>query len=210
MNLKDGDHICGLYSTATQLAHTVGGFLADGLARGERCWYVASGDETDSIEAVLYGLNVDVAAETARHALKLIPAEQAYVVRGGFDPELTVGIFNNAIEEAYSAGFTAFRAAADMSWAVDIEDGAHLLVTYEALLRSLFANCRAVGLCLYNRERMPLPVIDAALATHPIAGTHDSFGKNPFYDATVNRLRNVEDDVVLAKLERLGASKSTM
>jgi hypothetical protein len=38
-------------------------------------------------------------------------------------------------------------------------DGAHRLIEYEALLKSLFANCRAIGLCLYNREQMPLAVI---------------------------------------------------
>jgi hypothetical protein len=57
-----------------------------------------------------------------------------------------------------------------MSWALDCEDGPQQAIVYEALLRSLFANCRAIGLCLYNRKRMPPDVINGALATHPVAG----------------------------------------
>ncbi len=47
-------------------------------------------------------------------------------------------VFSDAIEEALSEGFTGFRAAANMSWALDLEGGTERLITYEALLRSLF------------------------------------------------------------------------
>jgi hypothetical protein len=40
MKLCPGDHVCSLYETDEQLATTVAGFLADGLARNERWWYV--------------------------------------------------------------------------------------------------------------------------------------------------------------------------
>ena len=55
-----------------------------------------------------------------------------------------------------------------------------------ALLRSLFSNCRAIGLCLYHRHRMPLKVIDGALATHPILCADGDYLTNPLYDPEVS------------------------
>ena len=203
MRFKCGDHICALYSTTRELAEAVANFLADGLRRGERCWYVASGVETDAIRAALRKLDINLRAETAREALKLISGNGAYVVHGAFNPEATIQIFNDAIEQAYMDGFSGFRAAADMSWALECEDGANQLIVYEALLRSLFATCHVTGLCLYDRKRMPLDIINGALATHPVAGCRGQYQTNQFYDSTTDRLSAVADAEVLAKLQTL-------
>jgi hypothetical protein len=203
MRFKPGDHICAIYSTTAELAHEVATFLAEGLRRRERCWYVAAANETDAVRAALRKLGVDVTAETRREALKLIAGDGAYVVHGTFNPEATIQIFNDAIEQAYTDGFTGFRAAAEMSWALACEDGAHQVIVYEALLKSLFASCRAIGLCLYDRHRMPLAVIDGALATHPVAGSHGQYTPNPFYNPMTTRIAAVDDTDVLTRLEQL-------
>ncbi len=203
MRFKRGDHICSIYSTRAELVQTVAGFLADGLRQRERCWYVASADESDGIAAALRRRGIDVSAETTRGALKLISADRAYIVHGGFDPEATIQIFNDAIEQAYVDGFSGFRAAAEMSWALNHEDGCYQVIVYEALLKSLFKNCRAVGLCLYDRQRMPLAVINGALATHPIGGSNGRFAENPFYDPTTDCLTPANDGDVLHKLAQL-------
>jgi hypothetical protein len=112
-------------------------------------------------------------------------------------------VFSNAIEQALTAGFSGFRAAANMSWALDLEDGPERLITYEALLRSLFSSARATGLCLYDRKRMPLAVIDGALATHPVVRVHGLYRRNEFYDARVRSLPAAKPAAVKSKLERL-------
>ena len=48
----------------------------------------------------------------------MLCADEAYVLRGTFDPEATLRSFNDAIEAASTDGFTGFRAAAEMSWAL--------------------------------------------------------------------------------------------
>ena len=53
-------------------------------------------------------------------------------------------------------------------------------------LRSLFSNCRAIGLCLYDGHRIPLKVIDGALATHPIVRSGGDYRTNPLYDPEVS------------------------
>ncbi len=208
MPFKRGDHICAIYSTTEELTREVARFLAEGLRNRERSWYVGTGDEMDSLRDALRQLGIDVAAEIKRKALQLISGDAAYIVHGTFNPEATIQIFNDAIEQAYSDGFTGFRAAAEMSWALDCTDGPHQVIVYEALLKSLFANCRAIGFCLYDRKRMPLEVINGALLTHPIAGAHGHYGTNQFYDPATTGPTSIDPADVLGKLARLDRSSS--
>ena len=203
MHFNRGDHVCAIYSTTAELAREVASFIADGLGGNERCWYVGSGHETDAVRAALHARGIDVAAETERGALQLISGSGAYVIRGNFDPEATLRIFNDAIEQAYDDGFTGFRAAAEMSWALECEDGAHQVIVYEALLKSLFATCRAIGLCLYDRHRMPLPILDGALRTHPVAGVRGAYSPNPFYVPDAKPVLAVDEGDVLRRVAQL-------
>jgi hypothetical protein len=66
-----------------------------------------------------------------------------------------------------------------MSWALEIDYGAEAVVTYESLLRMLFATSPATGLCLYDSRRMPLPMVRGALLTHPIVTAGAAFVTNP-------------------------------
>jgi hypothetical protein len=188
VRLNPGDHICAIYSTENELAAIVSEFLADGLRRSERCWYLPAGDASDTVRASLEGRGVNTARALSDGALRILSANAAYNVRGDFEPEETMAVFSSAIEQALSDGFSGFRAAANMSWALNLENGVERLITYEALLRSLFATARATGLCLYDRSRMPLPVIDGALCTHPIERREGAYRLNPFYDDTVDSL----------------------
>ena len=191
MKLRPGDHICSFYESDDQLVSTAAAFLADGLARKERCWYVPSRNETAAIRAAMKRRGVDVDAESRRSALQLHESNDTYV-HGGFDPEQTMRVFSDAIEQALSDGFNGFRAAADMSWALTIRNGTELLIAYEALLRMLFSTSPATGLCLYDRRRMPLQVVNGALLTHPIVEAAGTFSRNDLYDPAVTGLSDVD------------------
>jgi hypothetical protein len=201
-DLQRGDHACVIYSDSAELIAIVADYLAEGLRRGERCWYVAFDDETAAVRTALRDHGVSVDAEIRRGALKLLSATEAYLLRGGFDPEQTLKVFSDAIEEALTDGFTGFRAAAEMSWALDPRGGTDRLASYEALLKTLFSSCPATGLCLYHRGSMPLAVIGAALATHPVARVDGSFAINPLYDPRVTGLAGVDARKAAAQLKR--------
>ena len=119
MRLQPGDHICSVYESDEQLVSTAAAFLADGLTRNEHCWYVPSADETGAIRAAMEHRGVDVAAQSRRSALHLFDSNDTYI-RGGFDPEQTMRVFSEAIEQALTDGFNGLRAAADMSWALTV------------------------------------------------------------------------------------------
>ena len=201
--LNPGDHVCAIYSSDAELADVVSDFLAEGLRKSERCWYLPAADNPRAVRAALKARHVDPVEAAERGALTILPSNAAYGVRGDFDPEETMVVFSNAIEQALSDGFNGFRAAANMSWALDLEDGPELLITYEALLRSLFSSARATGLCLYDRKRMPLAVIDGALSTHPVIRVGATYSSNAFYDAGVQSLRAADPVAVTEKLRHL-------
>jgi hypothetical protein len=203
VRLGPGDHICAIYRNDEELAGIVAPYLAEGLRRGERCWFLPSPDGSPKLHAELTALGVDVTSQQRRGALVIADSATAYAARGNFEPEETMAVFSSAIEEALNDGFTGFRAAAEMSWVLDVPDGPERIVTYEALLKSLFSNGRATGLCLYHRERMPLDVIDGALATHPVVKAPAAYRHNPFYDPTVTSTRTAQPAAVVDRLARL-------
>lgn len=170
-------------------------FLADGLRRGERCWYVPTGRETLPVRLAMERLGVDTEKQCARSALHLLDTNDTYTVVGAFDPEQTMRVFSDAIEQALTDGFSGFRAAAEMSWALEIDDGAEAVVTYESLLRMLFSTAPATGLCLYDSRRMPLPVVHGALLTHPIVTADAGYVINPQYDPLVKASSDVESSL---------------
>jgi chemotaxis family two-component system sensor kinase Cph1 len=192
MKPQPGDHVCSVYETEDQLVTIVATFLADGLARGERCWYVPSGSEIHAVRNAIEQRGIGVDAQARRTALQLLDSNDAYTVRGGFDPEQTMRVFSDAIEQALTDGFTGFRAAAEMSWALQIQNGAESLIAYEAMLRVLFSTARATGLCLYDRRSMPVRVVNGALLTHPFVASDGEFRRNAAYDPAVRGLADVD------------------
>ena len=203
MLLSPGDHVCALYASEDELAGIVGEFLAEGLQRSEQCWYLPASEDPDAVRAALEARHINTTQAAHRGSLRILSSNAAYRVRGDFDPEETMVLFSNAIEQALVDGFNGFRAAANMSWALDLDGGAERLIIYEALLRSLFSSARATGLCLYDRTRMPLAVIDGALLTHPVVRVRDTYSRNAFYDASVTALPMTDPVAVTSKLERL-------
>ncbi len=207
--LELGDHVCAIYTNDSELADVVADFTAEGLRRRERCWYLPAHDDPAQIREQLEARRVDVTRAIARGALTILSSSAAYDVRGDFDPEDTMRVFSDAIEAALSDGFTGFRAAANMSWALNLQNGAERLITYEALLRSLFSTARATGLCLYDARRMPLRVIDGALCTHPVIRAGATYQPNQFYDPGVRSLPIADETAVANKLAHLQRARTS-
>jgi len=205
--LNPGDHVCAIYGSEGELADVVGGFLAEGLRKSERCWYLPAADDPNAVRAAIRARRLDTARAEKRGALNILPSGAVYATRGEFDPEETLAAFSEAIEQALADGFNGFRAAANMSWALDLDGGPERLIVYEALLRSLFSTAPATGLCLYDSRRMPLAVIDGALSTHPVVRAHGTYSDNTFYDASVRSLGDADPAAVRSKLERLRESR---
>lgn len=177
-----GNHICAVYETADEQLATAVEYVAEGLGRNERCLYVADAQtDLDQFRAALSRGGVDVAAEERRGALELRTTDSAHLVEGRFDCERMLGMLNDAVEASLDAGFGGLRTCGDMSWLLRGAPGSDQVVEYEAMLSQFFANVRALGMCQYDRSRLPAATIDMALATHPSVVAHGRHRANARY-----------------------------
>ncbi|HUJ13059.1 MAG TPA: MEDS domain-containing protein [Thermoanaerobaculia bacterium] len=183
MHYKQGDHVCTLYSTREEQLAAAIEYIRGGLSRGERCLYVCCEHTPDEFREGLKNAGIDVDAEEARGALILITKREGHLSGGCFDPDKMISMLHTAVKEALDAGFAGLCAAGDMSWLLDEAPGSDRIAEYEARLNAFYPSQRALGLCLYNRNRLPKEMLDHGLATHPhvrIAG--NILLDNPFYE----------------------------
>lgn len=114
-----------------------------------------------------------------------------------------ISMLHAAVKDALDAGFAGLRAAGDMSWLLDEADGSQRIAEYEARLNDFYPSSRALGLCQYNRTRLPAPALDHSLATHPhVRVDGNILLENPFYEnPEVARTRRADVRALKAKLE---------
>src|SRR6202030_1157719 len=156
-------------------------FLSIGLARGEKCLYVADENTAASILDAMRGQDVDVDVPVEKGMLAIANKEREYLRKGYFDPDEMIRYLAENVREAKAAGFPAFRVAGEMTWALGGDPGAQLIIEFEALLNSFFSVNDAVGVCQYNKERFSTEVILQVLRTHPLVIYGGHVCRNPYY-----------------------------
>jgi MEDS: MEthanogen/methylotroph, DcmR Sensory domain len=204
---QQGDHVCGLYSTAEEQLVAAVEYIRAGLERGERCLYVCCEHGLEDFRAALKRSGIDVAAEEKRGALLLLTKHQGHLNGGAFDPDKMISMLHAAVEDALKAGFTGLAAAGDMTWLLDEAPGSEKLAEYEARLNHFYQNNRALGLCLYNRTKLPDAALDHGIATHPYIRIEGPILlHNPFYETPAKAAkRRARTHEVNAKVEYIDA-----
>lgn len=183
INYQQGDHICTLYSTRDEQLAAAVAYIRGGLDRGERCLYVCCEHSPDEFRAGLKEGGIDVETEETRGALLLLTKHDGHLKGGTFDPDAMISMLHAAVKDALDAGFSGLCAAGDMSWLLDEAPGSERIAEYEARLNAFYPTSRALGLCLYNRNKLPPATIDHGIATHPHVRIADSILlENPFYE----------------------------
>lgn len=208
MQYQQGDHVCTLYSNRDEQLTAAIEYIRGGLSRGERCLYVCCEHTPDEFRDGLRSAGIDVDTEEARGALLLITKREAHLKGGSFDPDKMIHMLHGAVKDALDAGFQGLCAAGDMSWLLDEANGSERIAEYEARLNAFYPSSRALGLCLYNRNRLPTDTLDHSLATHPHVRIEGNILlDNPFYEAPETAAsRKPDGSGLLAKLEWLRSS----
>jgi hypothetical protein len=208
---RQGEHICSVYDAADEQLAVAAAYVAEGLRCGERCLYVVGTDEElQRCREALRGAGIDVARAEADGALHLRTSDKAHLAGGAFDSERMLGMLNDAVEDALDAGFAGLRTCGDMSWLLGDPPGATQVVEYESLLNPFFSNVRALGMCQYDRRKLPPGLLDHALATHSTVAVDGGSTPNPFYrPAPLSATRAAHPDDVDWKIRELRRRRST-
>lgn len=200
---QQGDHVCTLFSSREEQLSAAIEYIQQGLNRNERCLYVCSEQTPYEFRAALAAAGIDVAREEAKGALILLTKESGHLEGGSFSPSRMISMLRNAVENALKDGFQGLCAAGDMTWLLDDAPGSEQLAEYEALLNHFYRSNRALGLCQYNRRRLPATILDHGLATHStirIAGP--ILLTNPYYELPeLAKCRVSNPDGVAARID---------
>lgn len=177
-----GQHICAFYSTSDEQLSVAADYIAEGLAKNERCLYAAdSAAALDQFRDRLHSSGTDAVAAESRTALLLLTKHQAHLADGQFDSERMLNMLNAAVEDALNNGFAALRTCGDMTWLLDNARGSEQVVEYEGLLNQFFRQRFAVGMCQYDVTRLPLGLLDhAGICSHPTVVLDRTHKANPF------------------------------
>ena len=90
-------------------------FVREGLARRERCLYIASEVEQRTFLAELEAAGVPTAPELVRGALLLKTQAETYLRSGSFDPDDSLAMMEGFTDQALADGFVGLRATAEAS-----------------------------------------------------------------------------------------------
>jgi hypothetical protein len=116
------EHLCSIYDNESEHFAVALPFIRIGLARGEKCVYVADDMRTDDVASALIEGGIDVDEAVATEALTLISKEQAYLKAGFFDPEWMFGYWKDATAQAMHERFTG--------GGVEVEDLKQIFTTF--------------------------------------------------------------------------------
>ena len=181
---EQGQHVCVLFETEGEHLAIAARYIADGLRRGEQCLYGGhSSRALKQFEGALRDEGVDTAATMNRGALLTGTTAQLHLAGGKFDSERMLGLLNQALETALNSGYKGLRACGDMSWLLDHPEAEAQVVEYEALLNGFFSSARALGMCLYDRRRLPAALLDHGMATHSTVVIDGEHKPNQFYES---------------------------
>lgn len=171
VQFKRGDHICLFYANENILADTLAAYIMAGLQKGERCFCAQKPRMIQKLRDTLQSLGLDVHDAIARGALDIHTEDEVYFPEGRFQPETMITMLENSIDEALAKGFSGFRTAGEMSWALErpSPEGPNYcdqLAGYEKMVQSAFPAKGAIGVCQYPMHRFPPHVLDAVLKAH--------------------------------------------
>lgn len=169
-------HACLLYRTRAEHARAVGEFVAEGLARGERCLYVVHHHQPGEVVRLLRAEGIDVDRAIERGALLVRGQRETYLRGSRFDARRMLDYLAAEARDARWAGFKGLRATGEMTWASGPEPGREALLLYEELLNDFTEAHGIHGLCQYNVDRFEPELVEGVARVHPRVVSAPSVG----------------------------------
>lgn len=176
------EHFALVYESRAEQLAVVSAFIREGLERGERCLYAAAENTESEIREALRAAGVEVDAAVDAGRLTVCDARELYLGNGEFSPEsMREELAAMATEVSDETEYAGLRMSAELTWLEDAVDDPDRFLNYEAEVNRLYPDLDLVGLCQYDRRRLPEEVVDAIVRTHPILTGRETVTSNPYY-----------------------------
>ncbi|MFI6231306.1 MEDS domain-containing protein [Micromonospora echinospora] len=163
-------HVCWRYDDRAALHDRVRTFLLEGLALGERIWYVAA--EPDPVADRLREEPL-IRDALRRGAAGIIPLGSAYDHDHVIDPADQVRAYTEATEAALAAGHTGLRVAADVTALVRTPAQRDAFARYEHRIDRYMRVRPMSAMCAYDRRFLGDEAVAELACLHPGSNADD-------------------------------------
>ena len=185
-------HDAFLYDDDEHLARVAAPFLLDGLAVGDAAVVAAS----PRVAAVLRE------AVGAHPLLHVLERHDAYRAR----TPSAITTFRGLAEQYAGTGVPQVRVVGEVDFGATRRDWLEWQ-RYESVINEALAGWPLWGLCVFDTQRLPQPLLDSAMATHPALQSTDGRAPNPGFVDPAEYVRGlpVPGEPLLASSPRLTA-----
>ncbi|WP_234359422.1 MEDS domain-containing protein [Plantactinospora sp. BC1] len=163
-------HVCWSYDDPAAFDQRARRFLAEGLAAGERVWYVLPGKPEPVVER-LAGL-VEFADALRRGAAEVVALDSTYP-GDVIDPMEQVRRYTAATEAALAAGYTGLRVVADATSLVRTPAQLAAFARYEHVIDRYMRVRPLSAMCAYHRPELGDRTVADLACLHPVSNVPD-------------------------------------
>ncbi|HAV10347.1 MAG TPA: hypothetical protein DCX22_01855 [Dehalococcoidia bacterium] len=181
-SFKLHDHICFLYESPDEWRKTIVEFIAAGLERGERCFYIHDIHTPEQIKNYLSDAGINVEQAEKSNLLVFLEEAELYTQEGIFEPDRVITKLINETQKAILDGHSGIRVTSEMSWAVHGYTGSEKIIDYESKLnRDFLPQYSCIILCQYARAQFDAAIIKDLITTHPLLIYNGHVYQNRYY-----------------------------
>ena len=206
IELRPGEHLCGLYAGVQQRDEILLPFLRAGLESGDKCICIIDGSESSGIVSALGPLGTESTPAGAKR-LDVMRSADVILRSGTFSAGETIATWKAAVSEVmYLGQFGCIRAV--QVWS-QRDVGLHTseLLHLEAGMRHYLPLYPQMMLCLYDLERFGAEIVSSVIKLHPRVLVSGMIVENPFY-LTPDEISVTADDLLAASRSHAKESSS--
>jgi chemotaxis family two-component system sensor kinase Cph1 len=182
--IKPGEHLCSFYENKEEQFQIAFPFIVEGLARNEKCLYIADENSVDEIKAglLIHGIDVEKCLKTGQ--LNIRTTKESYLKGGRFILNDMILQIDSFVYRAINEGYSGARVTGEVTWLIRELSFLEDFFEYEKTLNEVFRNRRVKLLCQYNSKKLFGNVILRALRTHPRVLIGLGLYENVYYERT--------------------------
>lgn len=165
-HFKRGNHACVFYRSEEALLETLTPYVAEGLRLGERCFCAQKPAVIKRLLFDLRFIGIDTEREIRRGALELHTENEVYFPNKRFEPKVLMQLLMDSVDESVKRGYSGFRTAGELSWAVEGRQQCDQVIAYERLVEDAFPGRAAIGICQYDMRKFSPDILESVLACH--------------------------------------------
>ncbi len=182
--IKPGEHLCSFYENKTEQFQIVIPFIVRGLARNEKCLYIADENTIEEVKAGMLMHGVDVEECLKSGQLSMLTAKESYLRPGKFVLDDMVQQLDSFVDSAEKENYAGARVSGEVTWLVRNLSSLDEFLEYERTVDNLFRKRRVKLLCQYNSKKFFGNVILGALKTHSRVLLGLDLYRNVYYERT--------------------------